>query len=110
MNKTELIAAVAEKSGLSKKDAEKALSATIETIIDAVKADDKVQFQVEGAGFIAGVDNGSPISMERFKSNQRKAFYGKCLVVIQNNGQAGAIRLKAKAEGLPEVTCQLSCK
>ncbi|MGN1138346.1 MAG: HU family DNA-binding protein [Ruminococcus sp.] len=43
MNKTELIAAVAEKSGLSKKDAEKALSATIETIIDAVKADDKVQ-------------------------------------------------------------------
>ena len=43
MNKTELIAAVAEKGGLSKKDAEKALSATIETIIDAVKADDKVQ-------------------------------------------------------------------
>ena len=43
MNKTELIAAVAEKSGRSKKDAEKALSATIETIIDAVKADDKVQ-------------------------------------------------------------------
>ena len=43
MNKIELIAAVAEKSGLSKKDAEKALSATIETIIDAVKADDKVQ-------------------------------------------------------------------
>ena len=43
MNKTELIAAVAEKSGLSKKDAEKALSATIETIIDAVKTDDKVQ-------------------------------------------------------------------
>ena len=43
MNKTDLIAAVAEKSGLSKKDAEKALSATIETIINAVKADDKVQ-------------------------------------------------------------------
>ncbi len=29
MNKTELIAAVSEKSGLSKKDAEKAVSATI---------------------------------------------------------------------------------
>ena len=43
MKKTELIAAVAEQSGLSKKDAEKALSATIETIINAVKADDKVQ-------------------------------------------------------------------
>ena len=43
MNKTELIAAVAEKSGLSKKDAEKAVSATIGTIIGAVKAGDKVQ-------------------------------------------------------------------
>ncbi|MGN0489186.1 MAG: HU family DNA-binding protein [Ruminococcus sp.] len=43
MKKTELIAAIAEKSGISKKDAEKALSATIEVIIDAVKADDKVQ-------------------------------------------------------------------
>lgn len=43
MKKTDLIAAIAEKSGISKKDAEKALSATIEVIIDAVKADDKVQ-------------------------------------------------------------------
>jgi DNA-binding protein HU-beta len=43
MKKTELIAAVAEKSGLSKKDADAAISATIDVIIDAVKADDKVQ-------------------------------------------------------------------
>ena len=37
MNKTELIAAVAEKSGISKKDAEKAVSSTIETIIKGFK-------------------------------------------------------------------------
>ncbi len=43
MKKSELITAIAEKSGISKKDAEKALSATIEVIINAVKADDKVQ-------------------------------------------------------------------
>ena len=42
MNKTELIAAVAEK-GFSKKDAEKVLNAFVETVQDAVKADDKVQ-------------------------------------------------------------------
>ena len=35
MNKTELIAAVAEQSGLSKKDAEKAVSSTIDTIINS---------------------------------------------------------------------------
>ena len=36
MNKTELIAEVAAKSGLSKKDAEKALCAVVDSITDAV--------------------------------------------------------------------------
>lgn len=43
MNKNELIAAVAEKSGLSKKDAEKALSAVIESLTDAMVKGEKVQ-------------------------------------------------------------------
>ena len=43
MNKTELVAAVAEKAGLSKKDAEKALAAVIDSVIDTLKAGDKVQ-------------------------------------------------------------------
>lgn len=43
MKKTELIAAIAEQSGLSKKDAEKALTATIDTIIKAVAEGDKIQ-------------------------------------------------------------------
>ena len=43
MNKTEMIAAVAAKSELSKKDAEKALAAVIETIEGALKKGDKVQ-------------------------------------------------------------------
>ena len=43
MKKTDLIAAVAEQSGLSKKDAEKAINATIDTIINAVAEGDKSQ-------------------------------------------------------------------
>lgn len=43
MKKTELVAAIAEQSGLSKKDAEKALAATIDTIIKAVAEGDKIQ-------------------------------------------------------------------
>ena len=43
MNKTELIAEVALKAGLSKKDAEKALNATIDTITEALASGDKVQ-------------------------------------------------------------------
>ena len=42
MNKAELIAVVAEKTGLSKKDSEKALNATFEAITDSLKAGDKV--------------------------------------------------------------------
>lgn len=43
MNKTELVAAVAEKSGLTKKDAERVISATFETITTQLKAGEKVQ-------------------------------------------------------------------
>ena len=42
MTKTELIAAMAEKTGASKKDSEAALSAAIEAITGALKAGDKV--------------------------------------------------------------------
>lgn len=43
MNKTELVASVAEKAGLSKKDAEKAVAAVIDSVVDTLKAGDKVQ-------------------------------------------------------------------
>ena len=42
MKKSELIAAIAEKAGLSKKDAEKALAAVLETVEGALVAGDKV--------------------------------------------------------------------
>ena len=48
MNKTELIAAAAERSGLTKKDAEKALNAAIDAITAALTQGDKVQ--VSGFG------------------------------------------------------------
>ena len=43
MNKAELIAAIAEKTGMSKKDSEKALSAFIGEVTDALKKGEKVQ-------------------------------------------------------------------
>ena len=48
MNKTELIAAVAEKAGLTKKDAERALNAAFDAITASLVAGDKVQ--VSGFG------------------------------------------------------------
>ena len=70
-------------------------------------ADNLVTFEVEGNLFVAGVDNGNPTSMERFKDNKRKTFYGKCLVVLQNNGKTGTARLKAVSKGLKDATVDL---
>ena len=43
MNKTELVAAVAEKAEISKKDSEKALKAFVDVVTEQLKAGDKVQ-------------------------------------------------------------------
>lgn len=43
MNKTELVAAIAAKAELSKKDAEKALNAFIGTVEDSLKKGEKIQ-------------------------------------------------------------------
>ena len=43
MNKAELVSAVAEKAGLSKKDSEKAINAAFESITETLAAGEKVQ-------------------------------------------------------------------
>ena len=43
MNKTELILSITEKAGISRKDAEKALNAAVETITEALAHEEKVQ-------------------------------------------------------------------
>ena len=48
MNKTELIAAVAEKTGMTKKDAERVINATFEAVTASLVKGDKVQ--VSGFG------------------------------------------------------------
>jgi beta-galactosidase len=72
-------------------------------------ADNDVTFSVDGAGFNAGVDNGSPTSMERFKADHRKAFYGKALLIVQSNGTTGNITVKATAEGLTSAQTIINC-
>ena len=63
-------------------------------------ADNLVKFKIEGEGVIAGVGNGNPVSHEYFKANERKAFHGLCLAVIQSERERGTIHLSAESEGL----------
>lgn len=69
-----------------------------------------INFEVKGNAFIAGVDNGYQTSMERFKDNKRKAFNGKCLVVLQNNGEKGTATLTANSNGLESSTIEIKSK
>ena len=81
MNKTELIAAVAEKAGLTKKDVEKAISATLETVKEEVAKGGKVQvvgfgtFEVsERAGRVGrNPQTGASIEIAPSKSPKFKA-------------------------------------
>lgn len=63
-------------------------------------ADNDITFNVTGGGFIAGVDNGSPISLERFKDNHRKLFNGKALLIVQTDGTSAPIEIEAVSTGL----------
>jgi len=65
-------------------------------------AENKIDFSVEGAGFIAGTDNGNPTDTVSLKKPSRNLFNGKALVVVQAGKQAGNITLKATSKNLEE--------
>jgi beta-galactosidase len=59
-----------------------------------------VSFSVDGAGSIAAVGSGDPVSREPYIGARRSAHRGRCLVVLQSDGVRGQLRLGAAAEGL----------
>ena len=63
-------------------------------------AENQVFFDTDAT--IIGVDNGNQTSLECFKDNKRKAFFGRCFVVLDGHGT-----LKAKSYGLPTATIKL---
>ena len=58
------------------------------------KAENLVKFEIEGPGTIAGVGNANPVSTESYVLPERKAWQGKCLVIIKSENQPGEIHLK----------------
>jgi beta-galactosidase len=64
-------------------------------------ADNLLHFDVQGAGRIAGVDNGNPASVESFQGRERKAFSGLALLIVRSNrGVSGSIRIDVRSDGL----------
>jgi len=73
-------------------------------------ADNELTFTVDGAGRNVGVDNGSPVSLEPFKFDRRRAFYGKALLIVQSDGRGGRIGIKAAVAGLRPAEVSVSAK
>lgn len=74
------------------------------------KADNLLHFSIEGDATIAGVGNANPMSVESYQQPQRKAWRGRCLVVIQSSHKAGNIIIKASSEELPDNTITIQSK
>jgi len=70
-------------------------------------AADRIFFSIAGAGRLAGVGNGNPGDHDPDKAADRRAFNGKCMVLVGAVDTPGAIELKAAADGLKPAVLKL---
>lgn len=63
-------------------------------------AADRVTFQVAGAGHLAGVGNGDPSDHDPDHASSRRAFGGRCMVLVGAAEHPGPVTLSAAAPGL----------
>jgi beta-galactosidase len=64
------------------------------------KAENTVQFSISGPGSLVAVGNGNPMSTESYQLPYRKAWKGRCLVIVKSEKDEGNITLNALSEGL----------
>jgi beta-galactosidase len=74
------------------------------------KAENLMSFTLEGPGTILAVGNASPVSLESYQLPQRKAWHGRCLVIIKSETKGGRITLKASSPGLVPESIQIESK
>jgi beta-galactosidase len=68
------------------------------------QSDNLINFEIEGPGKIIGVGNANPISEESYTQPQRKAWKGKCMVIVKSGKEAGKIVVKATSGQLRSTT------
>lgn len=61
-----------------------------------------VNFEIEGPGTIVGVGSSNPMGTESFQQPLRKAWQGRCLVIVKAGKTPGDIKLKASSDGLEQ--------
>lgn len=69
-----------------------------------------VTFNVTGSGHLLGVGNGDPACHESDKGNERSAFNGSCLAIVQSSRTPGTITLQAESPGLKSATAAIEAR
>lgn len=75
------------------------------TIPDAT---DRVTFKVDGPGKLVGVDNGKTTDHQSYQDDNRQAFSGKLIAIVQSTKTAGSIKVTATADGLKAATTTIT--
>ncbi len=60
----------------------------------------EIKFNVDGEAEIIAIDNGDPLNEESYRTPTRKAFNGKCLVILKATKQSGRFTVSAESAGL----------
>jgi beta-galactosidase len=59
-----------------------------------------INFKIEGPGKIISVGSSDPMGNQSFTLPERKAYQGRCLVIIRAENRSGEIKLKAESDGI----------
>lgn len=70
-------------------------------------ANNLVEFEITGPAKLLGVENGDILDLSGHKVNNRKAFKGKCLLLVQATNNTGIIEIKAKSANLETASVQI---
>ncbi|MCI5839449.1 MAG: glycoside hydrolase family 2 TIM barrel-domain containing protein [Peptoniphilaceae bacterium] len=63
-------------------------------------ANNNIKFEIVGDGKLVGVDNGSSPDHQSYKDDNRNAFSGKVLAIVQSTKKSGEFTVKASSDGL----------
>ncbi len=66
-----------------------------------------LEFNIEGPAKFLGVDNGDPLDLSPYNVNKRRAFRGKCLLMIQAAEDIGTVAVTALSVGFSPASCQV---
>lgn len=73
-------------------------------------AENRVQVSVEGAGTLAGLDNGKQTDWQSYQDDNRKAHAGSLVAIVRSDGTEGDIRVTITSSNLETATVNLKAE